>query len=158
MAASHGAQDAVAPCLCGQMNPIAQILILIHSGDDVPMKISGEGSGELDARHFRRSYCAQKSGKGRRPLKPFKPCFSFRPVTVDVLADKLNLLITRITQTFDFSNDLGCRAATLTSARIWNDAIGAKLITSFDNGNICDIRRLSLGDRNFPLLLFQTLS
>src|SRR5437763_17113916 len=117
------------------MNPVAKVLVFIDCVHNVGMKVPRKGSRELDPLHAGRSRGPQQPAKWRRPLEAFQARLGLRTITVHVLPDQVNLAIASGAQLVYLGNDLRCRAALFSPTRERNDAVGAKLVTAFDDGN-----------------------
>src|SRR5689334_749700 len=130
------------------MNPVAEVLVLFDSGDDVRVEVTRKRSSEFNTRHSRRGDGAQQTAERRRAFEIFEAVFDARPVAVNVLPDQVNLFVTQRLQVPHFRDDLAGGAAALAATRIRYDAKRTKLIAAFDDRNESDVRRVSLGRRN----------
>src|SRR5690349_1076510 len=121
------------------MNPLAKIFVFVDRRNDVGMKVARKRSCKFDPFHARRRDRAQQTAEKRRAFEACQPIFSFRPIAVYVLANQMNFLVAMTTQLVDLGNDIGSSSAGFAAARERNNAVGAELITAFDDGNKRDV-------------------
>src|SRR5215469_10785044 len=114
------------------MNVVAELGVLFDSVDDVFCKIARVRGGEANTLNaVNLADVDEQFGKGSLSAGV--------AVAVHVLAEELNLGVAKASDALSFGQHRGRRARALLAPRIRNNAVGAELVATLDDGDVAAV-------------------
>src|SRR2546423_6122549 len=150
MTSTHRAQHPVAAGLRGQVDPLAEIVVLINRRHDVRMEVAWKRSGEFYALHFGGGHRPQQATEWGGALDFFQTTLSPGTITIHILTNQMNLSVPVAAKFVYLRDNVGSLPALFPAARVRHDAVSTKLVAAFDNRNEGDIFRGPGGRRDVP--------
>ncbi len=148
----HSVQDLSAATLHGQMNVLANVVVLLDHFQQLQGEILGMGRSEPEANiRVSLSHCVEQVCKPVPRLSPelIHFCKALRVavlgfellrlivVAVDILAQQGDVLHSLLLQTLNLLEDVGNWAWSLPAAHEGHDAVGAHVVAAPHDGEVC---------------------